>query len=189
MALKKIKLGQYISLYEEKNSNEKYSVDYVKGISTQKHFIETKANMEGVPLNGYKVVPPGCFAYVPDTSRRGDKISLAFNDTNKPILVSSISVVFQVSSKDLSSMYLYMYFNRPEFDRYSRFNSFGSAREPFNWEDMCDIEMELPDLKTQEKFVNLYLAMLENQKAYERGLEDLKLVCDGYIEDLRRKMP
>ena len=190
MALKRIKLGDYIEQCDEKNTDELFSLEYVKGISTQKYFIETKANMDGVSLKGYKIVRPGCFAYVPDTSRRGDKISLAYNDTNKVILVSSISVVFKViNEKELSSEYLFMYFNRPEFDRYSRYNSFGSAREPFNWEDMCDIEIEFPDLPTQEKFVNVYLSLLENQKNYERRLEDLKLVCDGYIEDLRRKMP
>ena len=189
MALRKIRLGELIDLCDETNENELYSVEFVKGISTQKKFIETKANMDGVPLKGYKIVRPGCFAYVPDTSRRGDKISLAYNNTNDVILVSSISVVFKVSSDQLSSNYLFMYFNRPEFDRYSRYNSFGSAREPFNWFDMCDIEIELPDLPTQEKFVKVYLSMLENQKSYERGLDDLKLVCDAYIEDLRRKMP
>jgi len=187
MSLKKVKLGNYIEVCDEKNSDEMYSLEYVKGISTQKFFIETKANMEGVPLKGYRIVPPGCFAYVPDTSRRGNKISLAFNDTNEVILVSSISVVFKVKNeKCLSSRYLFMYFNRPEFDRYSRYNSFGSAREPFNWEDMCDIEIELPDLLIQEKYAAIYKSMLENQKAYESGLDDLKLVCDGYIENLRK---
>ncbi len=188
MALNKVRLGDYIELCDEKNFDEKYSLEYVKGISTQKNFIETKANMDGVPLKGYKIVKPGCFAYVPDTSRRGDKISLAYNDSEDVILVSSISVIFKVTNEQLlSAKYLFMYFNRPEFDRFSRYNSFGSAREPFNWEDMCDIEIELPDLPTQEKFVKVYLSMLENQKNYERGLDDLKFVCDGYIEDLRRK--
>lgn len=190
MALKKIRLGDYIEQCDEKNTDGLFSLDYVKGISTQKKFIETKANMDDVSLNGYKIVKPGCFSYVPDTSRRGNKISLAFNDSNKVILVSSISVVFKViNEKELLSEYLFMYFNRPEFDRYSRYNSFGSAREPFNWEDMCDIEIELPDLATQEKFVKVYLSMLENQKQYERGYDDFKLVCDGYIEELRRKLP
>ncbi len=188
MALNKVRLGDYIELCDEKNFDEKYSLEYVKGISTQKNFIETKANMDGVPLKGYKIVKPGCFAYVPDTSRRGDKISLAYNDSEDVILVSSISVIFKVTNEQLlSAKYLFMYFNRPEFDRFSRYNSFGSAREPFNWEDMCDIEIELPDLPTQEKFVKVYLSMLENQKNYERGLDDLKFVCDGYLEDLRRK--
>lgn len=189
MALRKIKLGKYIYQADEKNSNLELSLEDVRGISTQKMFIDTKANMEGVPLNNYRIVRPNQFAYVPDTSRRGNKISLAFNNTSKSYLVSSISVVFYVDEKEINPEYLFMYFNRPEFDRYSRYNSFGSAREPFNWEDMCDIEIELPDIETQRKFVDVYLSMLENQKSYERGLEDLKLVCDGYIEDLRRKMP
>jgi len=189
MVLRKIKLGKYIYQSDEKNSNLELSLEDVRGISTQKMFIDTKANMEGVLLNNYRIVRPNQFAYVPDTSRRGNKISLAFNNTSKSYLVSSISVVFYVDEKEINPEYLFMYFNRPEFDRYSRYNSFGSAREPFNWEDMCDIEIELPDIETQRKFVDVYLSMLENQKSYERGLEDLKLVCDGYIEDLRRKMP
>lgn len=189
MALRRIRLGELIELCDEKNTDGKYPLESVRGISTQKFFIETKANMDGVPLTGYKVVKPGCFAYVPDTSRRGDKISLAYNNTAETFLVSSISVVFKASNSELLADYLFMYFNRPEFDRYARYNSYGSAREPFNWEDMCDIEIELPDLETQQKFVDVYLAMVANQKSYERGLEDLKLVCDGYIEDLRKKMP
>ena len=188
MALRKIKLGKYIYQSNEKNSNLELSLDQVRGISTQKMFIDTKANMEGVPLKNYRIVRPNQFAYVPDTSRRGNKISLAFNNTSESYLVSSISVVFNVNEKEINPEYLFMYFNRPEFDRYSRYNSFGSAREPFNWEDMCDIEIELPDIETQRKFVDVYLSMLDNQKSYERDLEDLKLVCDGYIEDLRRKM-
>ena len=135
--LTKCKLGELIELCDEKNINEIYTVDFVKGISTQKYFIETKADMNGVSLKSYKVVRPGNFAYVPDTSRRGDKISIAYNNTDNVILVSSISNVFKVKSQHLLSEYLFMFFNRAEFDRYSRYNSFGSAREPFNWEDMC----------------------------------------------------
>ncbi len=190
MALRKFKLGQLLEPSNEINTNGIYDLNHVKGISTQKHFIQTKADMEGVPLNRYKIVRPEQFAYVPDTSRRGDKISLAYNDSNEVILVSSISMVFSVKNKsDLLPMYLFMYFNRPEFDRFSRYNSWGSAREVFTWQEMCDIEIELPDLPTQEKFVNIYKAMVENQKAYERGLDDLKLVCDGFIEDLRKRLP
>jgi type I restriction enzyme S subunit len=189
MVLRKIKLGDYIEICSEKNTDERLQIDKVRGISTQKKFIETKADMDGVSLKNYKIVQPNCFAYVPDTSRRGDKISLAFNDTETPFLVSSISIVFRVSRNELSSRYLFMFFNRPEFDRYCRYNSWGSAREVFTWQEMCDLEIELPDLETQEKFVKVYQAMCENQKAYERGLDDLKLVCDGYIENLRRYIP
>lgn len=181
------KLGMYISLSDLRNSDDKYSVDSVVGLSTQKKMIPTKADMDGVKLTSYKLLPPRYFAYVPDTSRRGDKMSLAFNNTGETYLVSSISIVFYVSDEaNLSPEYLYMYFNRPEFDRYSRFNSWGSARETFDWGEMCDIDIKLPSIEVQRKYVDIYTAMFENQRSYERGLEDLKLICDAYIENLMR---
>ncbi|CAI3261596.1 restriction endonuclease subunit S [Enterococcus cecorum] len=190
MALTKYRLGELIEQCDEKNEDLKYTLENVRGISTQKFFIETKANMDGVSLKPYKVVNPDEFVYVADTSRRGDKIALAFNNSDGAYLVSSVYTVFKVKGRDiLSSEYLFMYFNRPEFDRYSRFNSWGSARETFEWDDFCDIEIVLPPIEIQKKYVAIYEAMLENQKAYEQGLDDLKLVCDAYIEDLRRKNP
>lgn len=190
MGLSKYKLGELIQLEDARNSDGLYSLDDVKGISIQKVFIETKADMEGVSLFPYIIVRPDFFAYVTVTSRNGEKITLAHNDTDKTFIVSSSYVVFGIARKDLlCSDYLFMFFNRPEFDRYARFNSWGSARETFNWEDICDIELDLPDLPTQQKYVDIYKAMVANQQSYERGLEDLKLVCDGYIEDLRRKIP
>lgn len=190
MPSNKVKLGTLIEPVENRNSNEQYSLEHVRGIATSKIFIDTKANMDGVPLTSYKIVEPDMFAFVSDTSRRGDKISLAYNDSEIPYLVSSISTVFQISNKnELLSDFLFIYFNRPEFDRYTRFNSWGSARETFSWEDMCDIDIELPPLPIQQKYVDIYKAMVENQQTYERGLDDLKLVCDAYIEDLRRKIP
>lgn len=190
MALTKCKLGALIELCDVRNYDGIYTLDDIRGISTGKEFIETKANMDGVSLSSYKVVDCQEFAYVADTSRRGDKIAIAFNTGKKPVLISSIYTVFRVADKDrLLSDYLFMFFNRPEFDRYARFNSWGSARETFDWNTMCDIDIELPDLPTQQKYVDIYKAMVANQQSYERGLEDLKLVCDGYIEDLRRRVP
>lgn len=190
MALTKYKLGDLIEPCNDNNVDLKYTIDDVKGISIQKKFIETKADMDGVPLDSYLLVKPDDFAYVTVTSRNGEKITLAHNTTDNIYIVSSTYVVFRVKDKNcLLSDYLFMYFNRPEFDRYSRFNSWGSARETFSWEDMCDIDIELPDLPTQQKYIDIYNAMVANQQSYERGLEDLKLVCDGYIEDLRRNYP
>jgi len=190
MALIKYKLGALIELCDVRNSGGFYTLDDIRGISTGKVFIDTRANMDGVSLTSYKVVECQEFAYVADTSRRGDKIAIAFNTGEKPVLISSLYTVFRVADKDrLLSDYLFMFFNRPEFDRYARFNSWGSARETFDWDTMCDIDIELPDLPTQQKYVDIYNAMVANQQSYERGLEDLKLVCDGYIEDLRRNMP
>ncbi len=190
MALTKYKLGQLLEQCDDRNDDLQYSLDDVKGISIQKIFIETKADMEGVSLKPYKLVKPDEFAYVTVTSRNGEKITLAHNDTNNTYIVSSSYVVFRIKKSDvLVSDYLFMYFNRPEFDRYSRFNSWGSARETFDWSDMCDIEIELPSIEIQQKYVDVYNSMFANQQSYERGLEDLKLVCDAYIEDLRRNMP
>lgn len=190
MALTKYKLGELIQLEEEKNTDGRYSLDNVKGISIQKIFIDTKADMQGVSLLPYIIVKPDFFAFVTVTSRNGEKITLAHNTTNHTFIVSSSYVVFSISKpKLLNSDYLFMYFNRPEFDRYARFNSWGSARETFDWSTLCDIDIELPDLPTQQKYVDIYNAMVSNQQAYERGLEDLKLTCDAYIEELRRKLP
>lgn len=190
MALTKYKLGELIKLCELKNDELKYDIPNVKGISIQKIFIETKADMKGVSLKPYYLVQPDDFAYVTVTSRNGEKITLAHNTTDKTYIVSSSYVVFRVNRTDLLlSDYLFMYFNRPEFDRYSRFNSWGSARETFSWDDMCDMDIELPPIEIQQKYVDVYNAMLANQQSYERGLDDLKLTCDAYIEDLRRRMP
>ena len=187
MSLKKYKLGELIDICDDKNTDSKYSLDDVKGISIQKKFIETKADMTGVSLKPYLIVSPDDFAYVSVTSRNGEKITLAHNTTNKTYIVSSSYIVFRVKEiNKLLSDYLFMYFNRPEFDRYSRYNSWGSARETFTWEEMCDIEIELPSIEIQRKYVDIYNALVENQKSYERGLDDLKLTCDAYIENLRR---
>lgn len=190
MALSKYKLGELIQLEDGRNTNDSYNIKDVKGISIQKKFIETKADMQGVSLLPYILVKPDFFAYVTVTSRNGEKITLAHNTTNDTYIVSSSYMVFSVSKTDLlNSDYLFMYFNRPEFDRYARFNSWGSARETFDWDTLCDIDIELPDLPTQQKYVDIYNAMVANQQAYGRGLEDLKTVFTSYIEELRRNDP
>ena len=187
MALTKYKLGDLIHLEDERNNDGKYTLNDVKGISIQKIFIETKADMQGVSLKPYILVKPDFFVYVTVTSRNGEKITLAHNDTKDTYIVSSSYVVFSIAKTDiLDSDYLFMYFNRPEFDRYSRFNSWGSARETFDWDTMCDIDIELPDLPKQQKYVDIYKTMVANQQSYERGLEDLKMVFTGYIENLRK---
>ena len=184
------KLGDLIELSDDRNSDGVYGIDDVKGISIKKVFIETKADMSGVSLTPYILVKPDYFAYVTVTSRNGEKITLAHNTSQNTYIVSSSYIVFRIKKPELLlSKYLFMYFNRAEFDRYSRFNSWGSARETFSWQDMCDISITLPDVPTQQKYVDIYDAMCANQKAYEKGLDDLKLTCDAYIEELRRKMP
>ena len=190
MALTRYKLGELLQLEDARNSDGTYSLEDVRGISIQKKFIETKANMDGVSLQPYILVSPDSFAYVTVTSRNGERITLAHNTTQETYIVSSSYVVFSVYRRDiLDSDYLFMYFNRPEFDRYARVNSWGSARETFNWEDMCDIDIVLPDLPTQQKYAAIYNATLANQKNYERGLEDLKLAFDVLLDRQKNSSP
>ncbi len=181
MALNDTILGEYIFQSDVRNTDDYYGEKDVKGIATSKAFIETKANLHGVSLTSYKVVSPEQFAYVPDTSRRGDKISLGYNDSNDSYLVSSISIVFGVRSekrKMLLPEYLFLYFCRPEFDRYTRFHSWGSARETFSWDDMCRIKMKLPQLSIQEKYVAVFHALMANNN----GTEDIRSICPILIK-------
>ena len=190
MTLNRYKLGKLIEPCDDRNDDLKYSLKDVKGISIQKVFIETKADMNGVSLKPYKLVKPDEFAYVTVTSRNGEKITLAHNDTKNTYIVSSSYLVFKVKNKNkLLTDYLFMYFNRSEFDRFSRFNSWGSARETFSWEDFCDTEIKLPSIDIQQKYVDVYNAMLANQQSYERGLDELKIVCDVSVENLKKKYP
>lgn len=183
------RLGNFIEQTDIRNDDSTFGENDVKGISTTKQFIETKADLLGVSLKSYKVIRPNEFVYVADTSRRGDKIGLAYCE-NKPCIVSSIYTSFKVKDESkLLPRFLMMYFNRSEFDRYARFNSWGSARETFTWEDMRDIEINLPPIEIQRKYVAIYEGLLANLHSYESKLEELKLVCDGYIEDLRKKYP
>ena len=188
MTMKRYKLGELIELCDERNSDNQYGLSDVKGISIKKEFIETKADMIGVSLAPYILVYPDSFAYVTVTSRNGEKITIAHNTSNNTYIVSSSYIVFKVNRQDIIlSDYLFMFFNRPEFDRYARFNSWGSARETFSWEDFCDIDITLPSIKQQRKYVDVYLALQNNLDVYQSKVEELKLVCDGYIEELRRK--
>lgn len=192
MALSKYKLGTLLELLEHTNSDLKYGIDDVRGVNNLKQLMPTKADLNGRDLSKFQIVNSGEFVFNHRTSRNGSKFSIAYNDEDKPIICTEDYVVFRINKEGemiLSAIWLYMFFNRPEFDRYVITNSWGSSTEFYNWEDLCDIEIDLPSLDIQQKYVDVYNAMSANQQNYERGLEDLKLVCDGYIEDLRRKMP
>jgi len=174
-------LGKYIDFCDERNSKGTYTLDDVRGISTNKVFIPTKADMKGVSLLSYKVVKPLCFAYVADTSRRGDKIALALNNTTNSLLISSIYTTFYCKEKLLPE-YLYLLLSRSEFDRYSRFNSWGSARETFDWEELCRVQIPLPPIEVQQSIVNLYHCMEEAKKIASEAREKLKEICPALIQ-------
>ena len=178
-----VRLGELIELCDERNSEGKYGIDDVRGISTEKKFIETKANLDGVSLTSYKIVMPDEFVYVADTSRRGEKIALALNDTNSGFLISSIYTTFRSKDENiLLPEYLYLLLSRTEFDRYSRFNSWGSARETFDWSEMCRVQIPVPPLEIQQKIVNLFNCYEECKRISTTAREKIKNLCPALVQ-------
>ena len=186
----KVFLGEYINELNDPNTAEELGANAVRGISTNKEFIDTKADLNGVKLSTYKIVKPEDFAFVADTSRRGDKMSLAFNTSDERYLVSPISTVYEVSNREvLLPEYLYLQFKRPEFDRYARFNSWGSARETFDWDDMCRVKIPLPPIEVQRAYVDAYkglTALIEENEALLKSLEATAQAC---VAECRDKWP
>jgi type I restriction enzyme S subunit len=148
-------LGPYIRPVDVRNSEGKE--DNLLGVTTQKYFMPSIANTIGTDFSKYKVVKRGQFTYVPDTSRRGDRIAIALLQDWDEGLVSNIYTVFEVIDTDkLLPEYLMLWFKRPEFDRYARFKSQGSVREIFDWDEMCKVELPVPDIKVQRAIVKAY---------------------------------
>ena len=170
------KIGEYLIESDQRNTSG-LPVESVRGISTSKELIPTKANMDGVSLDNYKVVSPGQIAYVADTSRRGDRISLGFNDTQEQFLVSSISTVFGTKKEKLLPEYLMLFFTRAEFDRYARFNSWGSARETFDWDEMCNVEIPVPDISIQKAIAEMYTVYIARTRINEQLKAQIKDIC------------
>lgn len=188
MELINIRLGDYIERSTINNKDLKYGGDLIVGVNSQGVFATPKGNTDGVDLKPYKIVENGAFVYNPTRLELG---SIAYR-TEGLCIVSHLYMVFYLTDegkKIIDPMWLYIYFRRSEFCREVTFRNFGSQRPEFNFNDMSDIIIPLPDIEIQKKYVDIYNAMLENQKSYEYGLEDLKLACDAYIEDLRRQMP
>lgn len=187
MALNKYKVGDLIEIVDERN---KYGLKEFYGININKEFMPTVANTEGLDESKYKVVRKNRFVFSGMQTGRDQCIRISMYTLDTPIIVSPAYTTFEIIATDIViPMYFFMRFLSKEKDRLGAFYSDGSIRTNLDWDRFCDIELVLPDLATQQKYVDVYLSMLENQKAYERGLDDLKLVCDAYIEDLRRKMP
>ena len=189
-SVKWVRLGDYIEWCDERNTKEMYSVDDVRGISIEKRIIDTKANMDGVSVTNYKLYRTNYFCYVPVTSRNGNKITLALNTYDATYIVSSAYEVFRVKDEvELLPLYLFLFFLRPEFDRYARYNSWGSAREVFSWEDMCNIAIPLPSVAEQQKVVNAWRAFREIKVQNEAKAAPLMQLCQSYIQELKHKYP
>ena len=175
-------IGPYIQECNERNVGGRFTANEVRGIATSKGLIDTKANLDGVSLDSYKLVRPKEIAFVPDTSRRGDKMSLGLNDSDETYIVSSISSVFRVNEEDVLPDFLYLWFCRSEFDRYARFNSWGSAREVFSFEDMKRCRIPLPPIVVQQAIVNIYKCANEAKQIAEEANRLSREVCPALLQ-------
>ena len=185
MALTEGKLGNYIELIEVRNTGLRYGADRVRGVNTTKQMMQTRADLSARDLSKFQIVRPGEFVFNHRTSRNGSKFSIAYNDSGNDIICTEDYVVFRISEygkQFVLAEWLFMYFNRPEFDRYVITNSWGSSTEFYNWEDLCDVDIALPPLSVQQKYVDVYNSMLANQRNYERGLETLKQAVFAEID-------
>lgn len=186
MGLTNIRLGDYIDRSTINNKDLKYGMDLIVGVNSQGVFTPPKGNTDGVNLKPYKIVENGAFVYNPTRLELG---SIAYR-TEGLCIVSHLYMVFYLTDegkKMIDPMWLYIYFRRSEFCREVTFRNFGSQRPEFNFNDMSDIIIPLPDIKIQQKYVEVYNAMLENQKRYESGLDDLKLSFEALIDEYKHK--
>lgn len=161
------KLGRYIRPVDIRNKD--LEVDLLLGVSVKKIFIPSIANTVGTNFKNYKIVRRNQFTYIPDTSRRGDKIGLAMLNEHDIAIVSQAYTVFEIiDHTELNPEYLMMWFRRPEFDRYARFKSHGSVREIFDWEEMCEVELPIPDIEIQREIVEEYNTIVDRIKLNEQ---------------------
>ena len=181
-------IGPYIEEYDLRNKESYYKIDDVRGISIEKKIIDTKANMDGVSLSPYKIFKNGTFCYVTITSRNGDKITLSLNPDGRDYIVSSSYITFDVKNSDvILPEFLYLWFCRPEFDRYARFNSWGSAREAFSFDDMKRTEVPIPPLDVQRAIVNIYKCANEAKQIAAEADKLSREVCPVLIQHISRK--
>ena len=176
-------LGDYIREVNVRNRDEK--VTNLQGVSISKMFIPSIANTIGTDMSTYKIVKPGQFAYGPVTSRNGDKVSIALYEENEDAIISQAYTVFDIIDKnEVSNKYLMMWFQRPEFDRYARFHSHGSAREIFDWDELCNVMIPLPSIDRQREIVEEYETLSRRISLNEQMIQKLEATAQA----LYRKM-
>ena len=174
-------LGEFIRQIDIRNTEGKE--DNLLGVSVQKQFIPSIANTVGTDFTKYKVVKKGQFTYIPDTSRRGDKIAIALLQDYEEGLVSNVYTVFEVIDEEkLLPEYLMLWFSRPEFDRYARFKSHGSVREIMDWDEMCKVELPVPSIEKQRSIVKAYKAITDRIELKRRINDNLVAVGTASIQ-------
>ena len=169
------KLGQFIRQVDVRNVEGKK--ENLLGVSVQKMCIPSIANTVGTDFTKYKVVKRRQFTYIPDTSRRGDKIAIALLTDYDEGLVSNVYTVFEIIDEhELIPEYLMMWFSRTEFDRYARFKSHGSVREVMDWNELCDVELPVPPYKEQKRIVDSY-RIISERIALKQKINDNLAAC------------
>ena len=175
-------LGDFIRQVDVRNTDGKE--ENLLGVSVQKMFIPSIANTVGTDFTKYKVVKRGQFTYIPDTSRRGDKIGIALLMDYDEGLVSNIYTVFEVKDEnELLPEYLMLWFSRPEFDRYARFKSHGSVREIMDWDEMCKVELPVPSIDKQRSIVKAYQTITERIELKRRINDNLEATAQAVFQD------
>ena len=174
-------LGDFIRQVDVRNTDGKE--ENLLGVSVQKMFIPSIANTVGTDFTKYKVVKRGQFTYIPDTSRRGDKIGIALLTDYDEGLVSNIYTVFEVKDEnELLPEYLMLWFSRPEFDRYARFKSHGSVREIMDWDEMCKVELPIPSIDKQRSIVKAYQTITERIELKRRINDNLEATIQAAFD-------
>ena len=175
-------LGDFIRQVDVRNTDGKE--ENLLGVSVQKMFIPSIANTVGTDFTKYKVVKRGQFTYIPDTSRRGDKIGIALLTDYDEGLVSNIYTVFEVKDEnELLPEYLMLWFSRPEFDRYARFKSHGSVREIMDWDEMCKVELPVPSIEKQRSIVKAYNTITDRIELKRKINDNLAAQMRAYFKE------
>ena len=176
-------LGEFIRQVDVRNTEGKE--ENLLGVSVQKQFIPSIANTVGTDFTKYKVVRKGQFTYIPDTSRRGDKIGIALLEDYDEGLVSNVYTVFEViDEKQLMPEYLMLWFSRPEFDRYARFKSHGSVREVMEWDEMCKVELPVPSIEKQRSIVKAYKTITDRIVLKKRINDNLEATLTAVFTEI-----
>ena len=167
------RLGDYIREVNVRNRDLK--VTNLLGLSVSKEFMPSIANTIGTDMSTYKVVEREQLVYIADTSRRGDKIAIGLLDKYDNAIVSQAYTVFEVTDHEqLLPEYLMMWFRRPEFDRYARFHSHGSAREIFDWDELCDVMLPIPSITRQREIVSEYETLTNRIRLNNQMIQNLE---------------
>lgn len=181
------KIGSLITISNVRNSADRDLPFY--GINKDKLFVPTVATTDGLDRKNYKVVTRGRFVFSGMQTGRDMCIRIGLYDNDFDCLVSPAYTTFDVTSDEVLPEYLFMFFNSEEKNRYGAFLSDGSVRANLDWDVFCNIEIPLPGIEVQREYVAVYKAMQRNLEVMNSKLDDLKLVCDGYIENLRKQYP